>query len=765
MRRRRCKQALLWDLDPKEPSSVADARVALALIRCVRGLKGTFSSGNFDDLGEVLAPLVARQPKQLFAALHDYERRRISAGRDAFVPEGDNGASLAPTAANVFTVLLDSEVSTVLGQAFAMGNPAFRVLFDKATKTLEAFVEQHRFAADKNLEIVIDLLALAPPEAVLVRLATACSYSSIRRTLFGFVKGPSRTLQSLEFLCHVRGPAAVRMFDSQSPLKRCALLENVTNGRNGSDLDDLLELSTLGEVLLGTPFENEHAMAQAVLAPLAGPKAKIALQWPHLKDQHALIKTALTAAVDDAVPGVNILLYGGPGTGKTEFVRQLLAEIGVQAYTVRDADDDGDEASRGERLTYLRLSQTFAGKNTRAVLVLDEAEDIFRSDYRHPTERTSGRNSESKSWMNDLLETNAHPVIWISNRISQLDPAYLRRFSCCLEFPQTPQSLRRTIAKERLGAIGCSDSLVDAMASNPQVTPAHLDTAARFASLMQRSALNADAAVNFVIGSHMRASGHEAPLQVASRTTRFDLRYLNVQGNATPVRIVESLERMAGGSGNSAGTALLFSGPPGTGKTQLAAEIATRLGRNLVVRTASDINSKWHGESEQNVAKMFREFDSASEVLFLDEAETLLGSREESAHRANRAVTGEFLRWLETFQGTFICATNHASTFDSALMRRFTFRLEFQPLTQLQRLELFAEMTQGWKPGVDGGPIEIEPAVRTQLDRLDRLTPGDFANAARRICALELPASAWLQELQIEQNAKQGARSARIAFV
>ena len=61
--------------------------------------------------------------------------------------------------------------------------------------------------------------------------------------------------------------------------------------------------------------------------------------------------------------------------------------------------------------------------------------------------------------------------------------------------------------------------------------------------------------------------------------------------------------------------------------------------------------------------------------------------------------------------------------------------------------------------------LQVDDAVRRQLDRLDGLTLGDFANAARRIRALELPASAWLDELEAEHRATAGAKSQPIGFV
>jgi replication-associated recombination protein RarA len=278
----------------------------------------------------------------------------------------------------------------------------------------------------------------------------------------------------------------------------------------------------------------------------------------------------------------------------------------------------------------------------------------------------------------------------------------------------------------------------------------------RFAQLSASSGLGPDLAVRTLVDEHARAAGHKPVPLAAGRATRYDTRYLNVTGNATPERIVGALQSQGSAT-------LMFCGAPGTGKTQFAAELASRIDRQLVVRTASDINTMWYGESERNVAQMFRDCDPKAEVLFLDEAEVLLGSRESASHRADRAVTAEFLRWLEVFEGTFICATNHAAQFDAALMRRFTFRLEFRPLSQAQREMLYAELALGWS-ATNESPPALDGQTVSRLARLDQLTPGDFANVSTRIRKLALETSAWIEELEEEHRAKDGGRSARIGF-
>jgi transitional endoplasmic reticulum ATPase len=746
---RRVLASHAWTFDTGDPVSVANGRIALALLRLVRQLPGAFPSRDYDDLGSLLAPVLERFRPLLRSTMRAY----LGTRKDSALDLDDLNAS---------TFLHERETHTIIGAATAQDIARFRPLIDKVEKCLADSVDRFDLPTDRNVAMLHRLIDLPAPDIKLLSLAAAFCYGTIERSNFCFVDSPPRILRSIELLCGVRGAAAIRMFEANGPLTRSGLLHALSAKRKGCDLDDLLCLSVIGEKLLGAPFENEMAMARAVMNPLQpAPARRIA--WPHLARQTSLLKAALARAVEESVPGVNFLLYGAPGTGKTEFVRQLVADVGASGFLVGDADDDGDEATRSDRLASLQLSQTFAGQTTRSVLVLDEAEDIFRSDYGHPLAGLLRSTSESKAWMNALLERNPRPVIWISNRISQLDPAYLRRFSFCLEFVQTPQALRRQIAEERLGPLGCSARVLEDVAAIPQVTPAHLDAAARFADLSRDSGVGVDASVRTMIDAQMRACGHTAPPPVAMRSTRFDMRYLNVAGNATPRNILEALER----ADRDAGATLLFSGAPGTGKTQLAAEVASRLGRLLVVRTASDIASKWYGESEANVARMFRESDPATEVLFIDEAEILLGAREDSAHRADRAVTAEFLRWLEVFKGTFICATNHASTFDAALMRRFTFRLEFQPLRFDQRLDLYAELVFGRSAdaGSPDGTQKVGDGTRDVLARLDRLTPGDFANVARRVRSLGLPAEAWIDELLAEHDSKAGATRRRVGFL
>lgn len=727
-----------WSLSPEDPAAVANARILLGLIRVVRSCKGLLERRSADDVGSALAPVLVELPRELVAGM-DAKRRELKV-RTSDEPLDDEAFE---------NPLRHHQGLRLLGEGLGHNQPAFRDLFDRAETLLERFIRKHPLAVDANVGILRDLLDLNEDEAAFTRFAACFPYGSIDRQVFDFVGGRPKVLRAIPGLIgqHVGSPQ--RLFDRDGALLASGLFENLRGGFGNCDLADALTLTPLGDHLLSVPFRSAEEMARAVLRPVPAPSR--ALHWPHLEVQRRLLEAALHSALVTKASGINILLHGAPGTGKTEFARHVIQGIGAKGFAVSDHDEKGAEAMRSERLAHLGLSQLFAGDDQPAVLVLDEAEDIFQNEYPHPHDRGRWDRTETKAWINRLLETNCHPVIWISNRVEHLDPAYLRRFAFCIEFPRTPRQIRRRIAAEYLAPLGCSEPVVESVASREHASPALVASAARFVGLSKGAGLPTDLAVVIALDQHLSAAGHSAPSAIPPRATRFDLRYLNLRGRSSAEAVIAALDS------TKAGTAL-FAGPPGTGKTQLAAEIANRLGRELVYHTASDINTMWHGESERNVARMFRDCDAASEVLFLDEAEILLGSRINGSGRPDRAVTAEFLRWIEAFPGVFLCATNHADAFDGALSRRFVFRLEFLPLTVVQREAFFLETA-----GVGSMPV----AERTRLAALDGLTPGDFANVVKRFRAMGVKASIpdWLAELETELRAKDGAPRARMGFV
>lgn len=128
------------------------------------------------------------------------------------------------------------------------------------------------------------------------------------------------------------------------------------------------------------------------------------------------------------------------------------------------------------------------------------------------------------------------------------------------------------------------------------------------------------------------------------------------------------------------GVNVLFSGPPGTGKTMAAEVIANELQLDLYRIDLSQIVSKYIGETEKNLDRIFRAAETANAILFFDEADALFGKRSEvkDAHdRYANIEIGYLLQKMEEYEGIAILATNLRQNLDEAFVRRLSFIVEF----------------------------------------------------------------------------------------
>jgi SpoVK/Ycf46/Vps4 family AAA+-type ATPase len=124
----------------------------------------------------------------------------------------------------------------------------------------------------------------------------------------------------------------------------------------------------------------------------------------------------------------------------------------------------------------------------------------------------------------------------------------------------------------------------------------------------------------------------------------------------------------------------LFSGPPGTGKTMAAGIIAAELGLDLYKIDLSQVVSKYIGETEKNLHRIFQAAEHSNAVLFFDEADTLFGKRTQvkDAHdRYANVEVGYLLQQMEEYDGVALLASNLPANIDEAFLRRLKFSIEF----------------------------------------------------------------------------------------
>ena len=433
--------------------------------------------------------------------------------------------------------------------------------------------------------------------------------------------------------------------------------------------------------------------------------------------------------------GVNILLHGEPGTGKTEFCRALAARLGVSLHAVGEADDDGDEPTRFERLQQLRLGQRLLGDQGNSIILFDEMEDLFPG-LDNGLFGLSLRRSGSKVHINRLLESNPVPTLWTTNDIRDCDPAFIRRISFTLELRTPPVSVRSRIW-EKLAAqheIALPKDLCLELAHSMEDAPALANSALRAARISRGGAedvkLAATAISRAVRGGHMPRTAHSA--------MRFEPELANADHDLALIteRFVACGPVTTGG--------LCLSGPPGTGKSAFARYLAERMQMPVLERRASDLLDRYVGGSERNIADAFAEARDTSAFLVFDEADSLLGTRDSASHRWEISQVNEMLTWMENHTLPFACTTNLLDQLDPATARRFSLRIGFLALDLGQRQACFRRF------------YHADPPEGLRL--LDQLTPGDFAVVAKRIGLLDITEpDAIFAELCREQASKPNA--------
>jgi ATP-dependent 26S proteasome regulatory subunit len=180
------------------------------------------------------------------------------------------------------------------------------------------------------------------------------------------------------------------------------------------------------------------------------------------------------------------------------------------------------------------------------------------------------------------------------------------------------------------------------------------------------------------------------------------------------------------------GMIALFSGLPGTGKTMLAGLVAQALDLDLYMVDLSQIVSKWVGETEKQLGKVFDQAERAHAVLLFDEADSLFGKRttvQSSSDRYGNMAVNYLLQRLEAYTGVAILTTNKDAAIDEAVQRRLALHLRFDMPEAPERARLWKSFLIPQAPKIE--PIDVEDLA----DEFE-LTGGYIKNASVRAAFL-----------------------------
>ena len=528
-------------------------------------------------------------------------------------------------------------------------------------------------------------------------------HASFRNAPFNLRGGPA-----LSALLGVSANTILGRLRADAPLVRSGLV--CIDGDDG-DLTLVNRLHRLATIPGGPGLDVKRL--------LLGEASPSELEWSdfdHLGQERDHVEGLLAGALGAGARGVNVLLYGPPGTGKTEFCKVLAARLGVDLHGVGESDEDGGEPTRNERLQELRLAQRLIARDRRSLLLFDEMEDLLSGSFAglelfgrlfSPGPRGFRAGGGSKVFMNRLLEEAPAPTLWTINDARAVDPAVLRRMMFALELRVPPPRVRARVWTRQLARHGIEAGPEDAfaLAREFEATPG----VAAGATAAARLGGGDLAAVRRGVRSLSRVLSCEKPPQ--GTPARYDPAF--IRADTDPVRLADRLA-----SRGERRFSLCLQGPPGTGKSAFVRYLAERLGLEVVQKRASDLMSKWVGETEQLIAAAFAEARDSGAFLVFDEADSLLSDRRFAERSWELSQVNEMLAWMESHPAPFACTTNFGVRLDPATLRRFVFKVTLDHLAPEQARAAFR------------GYFGSEPPAGVAA--LTALTPGDFAVVRRK---------------------------------
>lgn len=463
------------------------------------------------------------------------------------------------------------------------------------------------------------------------------------------------------------------------------------------------------------------------------------LPWDFFGDlakKHGDILSALLSDKNRS-DGLHILFYGVPGTGKTSFAAALAARLGRTAYFIKQ--------DCRNRLSAIQVCELQRDRDS-TLIVIDEADKLL--DCAEMSFFGFRKSNGDKGELNVVLDSVKTPCIWIANTpAAALDESSRRRFDYSIEFKPLTTDNRERIwrnAAQKHG-IELASETVSALAARYPVSAGGIELAMRnFPGLEGKSV---EEKLEKILTPHcelMQASVGKG----AEVAREYILDGLNIKGDLALPEVVEAIRNYLTSQFDDPDKPrmnLLLAGPPGTGKTEFVKYLGKTLSVPIVTKMGSDILSMWVGGTEKNIATAFDEAESRHAILFFDEIDGLVQSRERAQHSWEVTQVNEFLHRMENFNDVMIGATNFVRNLDPATARRFTFKLEFDYLDEAGKRLFFERMFHT--------SLSNDEAAR--LEAIPNLAPGDFRTArqslfylgkqtdnARRLAAIEHEAGA-----------------------
>lgn len=380
---------------------------------------------------------------------------------------------------DITTTLLDNikeHHNTLKRLGLVINNPddltvkSLRKIAKDKEKQMKKITENNSGVFFTNFNYLCEQLALNTIERdvfLFSILANTKRTFSANMTLFGDFT-PSSIVNSLSLVLNIQPELVNKALDSNSILKRSGVI--------GHDYTEVvfsnfcLEIIDGLQYMLFQTFKKPNDIMSNFISNVCKPTTTLK-DFSYIGEDLTIINRYLSGVLKSRLEGVNILLYGLPGTGKTELAKLIADTQDVELFDLRKNLSTGNEASGKSRLTAYRLTQELLSSNKESMILFDEVEDIFA--YNTGSFGINVPSTNKKSLINKVLESNKVPAIWISNEVRQIDPAFIRRFDYVLHVPIPEKEIRKNIINKQLSKYNLSEQYIDKLAGNDSITNAH----------------------------------------------------------------------------------------------------------------------------------------------------------------------------------------------------------------------------------------------------------------------------------------------------
>lgn len=437
---------------------------------------------------------------------------------------------------------------------------------------------------------------------------------------------------------------------------------------------------------------------------------------------------------------LNILFWGETGCGKSTLVNLLQNMIPDKKFIdvkqtvinnnfresslkekVEQVNVNGNNKALNRMQILRLLSYLSVGNNF--VLVMDECDDSLNAGYDKNNSWFTG-----KKELNELLQELRVPVIWITNHKTDIDSSSCRRFQYSVKFDKLNVSQRQRVWKKQIELTHTSGIMKDInihdLAVKYELNPGVISNVLYNLKTLNPCKDKIEQTLYNLIKNHLQlVDEFQVDDSRKPNNNKYSIQGLNIKSQFTLDKIVPAINKFISDKKRT-NLCLLFNGPPGTGKTEFAKYVARELKKELTYVVYGDLASCWVGETQHNIARCFDQAQRSESILFFDEADSLIASRQSAARSWQRSQTNEVLTRMQRFKGIFIASTNFLASLDSAAMRRFQFKLQFDYLDN-EGKEIFYERFFG------------EKVKGHALQNIMKLTPGDFKAVRDRLELLD----------------------------